>query len=240
MMNDTIKNGKRTLTLDSRLSCAASFVRDGAVVADIGTDHAYIPIYLLERGIARFAIASDINRGPLERARKNASEYGLADKMRFTLANGLEGIEPEREGVTDIVICGMGGELIASIIGASEYTKKDGVKLILQPMSCAAELREFLAKNGYRIADEQLCRAAGKIYTCILAEYDGVVREYGELSLMLGEHNIARGGKLFCDYAQTFKTKLEVKIKGLISGERDASHEKELLCRLETLIAEKN
>ena len=80
---------KNVIKLDPRLSCAAEMVRRDSVVADIGTDHAYIPVYLLTNGISRFAIASDINKGPLGRARLSADKYGVSDKMRFTLADGL-------------------------------------------------------------------------------------------------------------------------------------------------------
>ncbi len=229
---------KEKITLDGRLSCAASMVRNGSVVADIGTDHAYLPISLLMTGVSEFAIASDVNRGPLERAKINARQYGLEDKMRFTLADGLCGIEPEKEGVTDIVICGMGGELIAKIIGASDYTKKNGVRLILQPMTCAAELRQFLAENGYGIITEKLCTAAGKIYTCILAEYDGQMRQFDEIELLLGRHNIDSRDPLFRDFALSFAQKYETKIGGLRAGGHDTSADEAVLCRLKKLIAE--
>ena len=114
------KTNEKNIIPDGRLGRAADFVREGAVVADIGTDHAYLPIYLLLSGKIKFAVASDINRGPLDSAKRNAAKYGLTDKMRFTLANGLDGLPLEEDGVSDIVICGMGGELIAQIIAASE------------------------------------------------------------------------------------------------------------------------
>ncbi|MBE6541153.1 MAG: SAM-dependent methyltransferase [Ruminococcaceae bacterium] len=227
---------EKNITLDGRLSCAASFVREGSVVADIGTDHAYIPIYLITHGISKFAIASDINKGPLQRAVKNAEEYGVGDKMCFTLADGLDGIGLEEHGVGDIVICGMGGELISQIIDASEYTRRSGIRLILQPMSCAAELREYLASNGFNIIKEKLCTAAGKIYTCILAEYDGVVREFNEIELMLGSHNIDAKEELFNRFASSFARKLEVKIAGLERGGHDSEKEREILADLKKII----
>ena len=233
-----IEAKEKNITLDGRLSCAASLVRNDSVVADIGTDHAYLPIYLLSRGTAKFAIASDVNRGPLDRAVAHAEEYGMTDRMRFTLADGLCGIEPEKEGVTDIVICGMGGELIAKIIGASDYTKKSGVRLILQPMTCAAELREFLAENGYEIVTERLCKAAGKIYTCIAAEYDGQKRNFDAVELLLGTHHIAAHDPLFRDFASSFAQKYETKINGLKTGGHDTSADEAVLYKLKKLIAE--
>ena len=127
--------------LDGRLAAAASFVRENAVVADIGTDHAHLPLWLLSAGKIRFAVASDINRAPLERAKKNAAAAGFSDRMDFVLCDGLSGLEPEKRGITDILVCGMGGELIARIVGESEYTRRPGVRLILCPMSQPDKLR---------------------------------------------------------------------------------------------------
>ena len=105
------------LKISERLCTAASYVRDGAVVADIGTDHAYLPIYLaLENKITR-AIASDVNEGPISKARENISKYNLDNTIDTCIAKGLDGID--KYSPTDIVICGMGGELIAKILDAS-------------------------------------------------------------------------------------------------------------------------
>lgn len=234
------KTNEKNMILDGRLGRAADFVREGAVVADIGTDHAYLPIYLLLQGKIKFAVASDINRGPLDSAKRNAAKYGLTSKMRFTLANGLDGLPLEDDGVSDIVICGMGGELIAQIIGASEYTKKAGVRLILQPMSYPERLREYLAKSGYRIVDEGLCEAAGKLYTCILAEYDGVAREFSVSEYLLGECNIRNAEPLFVRYAEGIAAKLREKIRGMETGGLDTAELRECLSQINKLIGGQN
>ena len=187
--------------LDSRLSLAAGFVRRGSVVADIGTDHAYIPIYLLLSGICSSAIAADINEGPLERARINCARYGIGKDITFCLANGLSGLPLIEMGVTDIVICGMGGELIASIIDASDYVKDPAVRLILQPMSQTARLREYLAKSGFRTIDGAMTRAQDKLYQCIVCEYDGNVRSPSPAELELGKENIGAVDSPFFDEA---------------------------------------
>ncbi len=154
-----------------RLLCAASMVRNGAVVADVGTDHAYLPIYLISSGNAVRAIASDINEGPLSRAEANIRRFALSDKIATRLTPGLTGIEAYAP--TDILICGMGGELIASILEAAEFVKNSDICLILQPMTSARELRLWLAANGFAIEEERFAKEKEKLYVVIAASYTG-------------------------------------------------------------------
>ncbi len=214
--------------LDPRLAAAASFARAGAVIADIGTDHAYLPISLLLAGRAPFAVASDVNEGPLLRAKANAEKYGVAGKMRFVRADGLCGLEPERDHVGDICICGMGGELIARIVGASDYTRRPDVRLILQPMSSPEELRRFLCAAGFVILEERLCRAAGKIYTAMNCAWDGVVREFTPAELLLGRANIEKKEPLFRDFAGEWLARLATQIAGRRAGGLDTAAEEGL------------
>ncbi|MBR5312381.1 MAG: SAM-dependent methyltransferase [Clostridia bacterium] len=227
---------EKLCTLDGRLSCAASFVRKDSVVCDVGTDHAYLPVNLIQRGIAVRAVACDINEGPLERARWSAAKYGVTDKIRFVLADGLDGVQPEKDGVNEIIICGMGGELIARIVDASSYTRKPDVRLILQPMTCAPELRQYLWDNGFRILEERLCEAAGKIYTCIHAAYDGEVRTYTPAELILGESNIEKREPLFEGYAKNTIRRLKTQIDGMKKGGLDTAKEEADLASVETAV----
>ena len=165
----------KELALSKRLSAAASFVSDGAIVADIGTDHAYIPINLILSGKASYAIASDVNEGPIAIAKENIEKYGVSDKITVRVADGLCGIEEFNPDC--IIICGMGGELIVNILKASEYVKSSNVKLILQPMTAVKELREYLA-DGFKIEDEKIVYDASKLYQVICARYDGKKHEY--------------------------------------------------------------
>jgi len=226
--------------LDDRLMLAASFVRPGSVVCDVGTDHAYLPIWLLGQGICPRAVACDIGEGPLNSARLHAARSGYAGQMTFCLADGLNGVDLDAGGVRDIVICGMGGELIARIYTESEYTRRADVRGILQPMSRAEELRTALARNGYRIEDERLAQAAGRIYTCLSVAYDGVIRTLSSAQAMLGEAHIRRGAAepLFAEYLHREIRSAEKKYRGRLDGALDIRAEKELLDELYA-IAEK-
>lgn len=153
------------MELSPRLRSAAELVPRGAHFADIGTDHAYLPVWLILQGVIENAIAADLRRGPLERARETAEKYSVSDKMDFRLCDGLTGL---REGEADaIVIAGMGGETIAGILADAPWTKNDGVTLILQPMSSQPELRHWLGENGYTIEEERLSREENKLYTVL-------------------------------------------------------------------------
>ena len=219
---------ERFPALDDRLRTAASYVRDGGVVCDIGTDHAYIPIWLLLKGICARAVASDINKGPLDRAKQHAAEYGVADRIAFYLSDGLDTVEPEKNRVTDICICGMGGELTASILARGVYTRKKDIQLILQPMSSAYELRQFCTAHGYTITDEKLCEANGKIYSCLSVYYTNTEIAYTEAELLLGRHNIQKREPLFGEYVGRHLAALERKIYGRRAGGLDTAYETEL------------
>ena len=226
-----MNNFDTKIRLDNRLMSAASFVRCGSVVADIGTDHAYLPIYLLKSGIAKYAIASDVNRGPLDRAKADAARYCALDNLSFCLSDGLRDIDLDAFGVTDIVICGMGGELMSRIIGESEYTKKEGVRLILQPMTAADDLRAFLDDAGFAVLDEKLSEAAGKTYCCILAAYDGQKRTSTDAELLVGKKTIEKREPLFEKYITNILAKLDKKICGMKKGNLDTAREES--CRNE-------
>ncbi|MBO6052711.1 MAG: SAM-dependent methyltransferase [Clostridia bacterium] len=225
--------------LDARLAAAASFVREGAVAADIGTDHALLPLFLLAEGRIRFAVASDIHRGPLERAKRNAALAGLSDRMRFALADGLKGLAPERDGVTDILICGMGGELIARIVGESEFTRKPGIRLILCPMSQPDKLREFLAGAGFAVLDEKLAEAAGKRYAVLCAEYDGQRRDLTPAERLLGRANIEKNEPLFIPFASEWLARVERRIEGRREGGLDTADDEILRNEIEAILKEK-
>ena len=176
--------------IDKRLLCCAEMVRTGSIAADIGSDHAYLPIYLVKQGICPSAIASDINEGPVNRARLNVAVSGLSKKITVLMADGLDAAA--KLAPSDIIIAGMGGELIRDIIDASEYVKDPDIRLILQPMTMPEVLRGYLAESGFDIIEERVCVAADKCYQVISAHYDGKKREFDFVTLLLGEKNIER------------------------------------------------
>lgn len=156
--------GIKELELSPRLRVLAGWVRPGARVADVGTDHAYLPVWLsLHRSVAS-AIASDLRKGPLERARETGRTYGV-ENVDFRLCDGLSGISPEEADT--IVIAGMGGENISAILAAAPWTTDGGHTLLLQPMTRAEDLRLFLMEHGYRISREALVWDRGILYPCM-------------------------------------------------------------------------
>lgn len=158
-------------------------------MADIGTDHGYIAIFLVQKGICDTAIASDINRGPVQKAEMNVKMYGLQDKIQCRLGGGLKTIEPGE--VDTAVIAGMGGHLIVSILEERTEVAHKMQALVLQPVQHVEVLRKYLYENGYEILCEDLCFDEGKYYEIIKTRYDGKMRVlediYYEISPLLME-----------------------------------------------------
>ncbi len=157
---------------------AVKFVRRGAVFADIGTDHAYLPIYLLKEGLIERAVLSDINEGPLSSARENAESAGMLDKVTLLRTDGAA--ELSEMGITDVAIFGMGGELIAEIIEKAPFLKDGKIRLILQPMSKQAELCKYLLSGGFGIVGECYTKDSGKFYRTVCAEFGTGGEKVGE------------------------------------------------------------
>lgn len=156
--------------LSPRLFAIAGQVPVGTSVADVGTDHGYIPVWLIQNGVTDRIIASDIGRGPLERAVGTARDAGIFQGIRFVLCDGLTGISPEDAEV--VIIAGMGGETITGILSRAPWTLGCN-RLILQPMTKPELLRQWLLEHGYVIIDESLVKDSGKIYCVISAKGGG-------------------------------------------------------------------
>ena len=152
------------IRLSPRLQMVADFVPPCACAADIGTDHGYLPIWLLQNGVIRSAIAADIHAGPLANARQSAAAYDLEERFRFVLADGLR--FPDAQAADVVTIAGMGGETICAILAAAPWLRQ-GKQLVLQPQSKVPELTDWLWRNGFTIEDAALCRDAGKRYLAL-------------------------------------------------------------------------
>ncbi len=171
--------------LDKRLKVAASYVRENSNCVDVGTDHAYLAVYLYENKITEHIVACDINEKPLNAAKKTINEHNLTGKIEVVLSNGLENIRSEQ--AEDIVICGMGGELIMSIILSSSYTKSSDKRFILQPMTNIPYLRKTLYENGYEILSETPVIDKNHVYTVMLVQYTGNVEQISPLFSLVGK-----------------------------------------------------
>lgn len=148
-----------------RLQAVARLVPAGARLADVGTDHAHLPVWLLLQGRLQTAIATDIREGPLSRAKETVSAYGVEGRVSLRLCPGLNAVTPEEADT--VTICGMGGEMIAGILNAAPWTRSE-TTLILQPQSSLPKLRGWLTEHGYRIEREYLAKEAHHWYPVLL------------------------------------------------------------------------
>lgn len=159
----------------------ADFVRQNARLADIGTDHAYLPLWLCLNGTCPSAVAADINPEPLARGQAAIKAFNAEKLVSAQLSDGLENIA-ENEA-DDFVLAGMGGELIANILDNCSYAKNSDKHFILQPMTKSEALIKYLFDNGFEILKQDCCIAGGKCYTVLLAHYCGKKHEYTETEL---------------------------------------------------------
>ncbi|MBR5540233.1 MAG: SAM-dependent methyltransferase [Clostridia bacterium] len=194
--------------LDARLTRVAAFVRHSSRLADIGTDHAHLPVQLVKNGVCTYAIASDVKKGPVAAATRTVSEAELSDKIDIRLGDGLETVSPDE--VDDIVIAGMGGETIAKILRCAPWVQNERFRLILQPMTRAEKLRRYLWENGFDILTEAVVQDGRHWYTVIHATYTGIVFMPEELLCHVGRIPLPEG----VGYLQTVKNRLHKQKQG--------------------------
>lgn len=217
--------------LSERMLRTVGFVSRGNRTADVGCDHAYTSIYLVEQGIAPRVIAMDVNAGPLARAKENVKKFGMEENISLRLSDGLEALLP-RETDT-ILIAGMGGPLMERILSA--YPEKvDTVKeLVLQPQSEIAEFRRFVQKIGFRITEEDMLFEDGKYYTILRAEH-GEEEPWTEEEYLYGKYLRKEAYPVLREFlAQERETTREV-LRGLSAAgtEKAEIRKKELLLLL--------
>ncbi len=222
--------------LTPRLMKIYDIVPPCRTVCDIGTDHAYIPVCLTLSQKCQTAIASDIRKGPVDRAAATIKAYGANNAVQIRLGSGLETVKPNE--AQTIIIAGMGGILISDILNASEKTAKSAQTLILQPMTAVSKLRNYLNQNGYTITKEYPVCEENKIYIIISAIPQNDV-PYTKAELYMGRE--VEKNEFFEAYRQSRLKKLEKRIKGLSLSENAENKEKFYsLLKLKEMIENEN
>lgn len=217
--------------LSPRLKLLASKARPNKIICDIGTDHAYLPAFLVNKGISPFAIACDVKEGPLKRAENNINKFGVQDKVKLILSDGLERIE--KTSFDDLIIAGMGGEQISDILSKAQWLKDGDRLLILQPMTSAEELKKYLYSNDYKITNEEIVREGLRYYIVITAKA-GANKGIKRVHLYFGKSLIERNGSLEKQYLDRLIRKFTLALKGIEKGrdEQKLSEIKDILNQL--------
>ena len=213
------------INIGQRLLCVADFIQKDAVLCDVGTDHAKLPIYLAQTKRIKKAFATDINQGPINSAKNNISKLGLSQVIECIKTDGLKNTDGLM--ISDVCICGMGGELIARILSECDYIKDPSVNLVLQPMSHAEDLRRYLYENGFCVVEEKLVRESDKLYVVINAHFCGERYDYEPFELYLGNKlSAAVDGELYRDMCSRVLYHLENRQKS--NDPAEAKEAKEL------------
>ena len=205
------------MPISKRLLCCASMVTPGSRVADIGTDHGYLGIYLLQTGAARHVIACDLRKDPLENARRNAKLFGVDGAMELRLSDGLEKILPDE--VDTVVMAGMGGDLIQKILSQCPWRKREGLQFILQPQSAGNVLRRWLCEDGFEIQREEPVQDGHFLYTVMDIRQGEPApltpgTEYASPALL------ASGSPLVGNYLARVENALQETVRGLTNAEK--------------------
>lgn len=220
--------------LDARLGTIAAMVPRCRAVADIGCDHGLLVAALLEGGRCDYGIAADINPMPLEKARQELTRRGLLAQSECRLTNGLCGIAPV--GVDAVVIAGMGGELIADILSRWDYTENPAIIYLLQPMTRPVHLRRWLYAHRFTLQEERCCRANGKLYTVLRAQYTGCATEETPAALYFGALDL-ENDPLAGEYREQVLGRLRRRITGLVEAKPGPERDAELAEATKLLLA---
>jgi len=217
------------LILTPRLKIIADSIQGFETVADIGSDHAYLPIYLVKNGRVKSAIATDINSGPVEISKKALKSHKVEESVRVRQGNGLEVIAPKEAEV--IVIAGMGGILIRDILDKDAKVAESAKLLILQPMRDSDKVRRWLITHGFDITDEELVKEQDKIYEVIWAKPAAAVKTAEGLMLM-GDKIIEKKHPLAAEYINKKMSELEKVVAALEVMDMVSCRERAEECRV--------
>ena len=200
------------MDLKGRLKTIAEQIPQCSILADIGTDHGYIPIYAVINNLCKKALAADLRPGPLKMASANISKYGLKDSVETRLGDGLEPIKLNE--CDTIIIAGMGGVLIRDILSASLEKAQAAETLLLQPNNAVEALRKWLYESGFDIKNEIIAFDAGKLYCIIKARWTGKPCVKDEFTYYIGEKIFEGNQPYLRKYLKKKLKELEVIIKG--------------------------
>lgn len=201
------------MELKGRLKLIADLILEGSFLCDVGTDHAYIPIYAVETGICSKAVAADIREGPVRIAARNVAKHMLQDKIDVRLGGGLIPLLKNELGT--VVIAGMGGLLITEILQESYDKAISTDTLILQPMNDLETVRQYLYKNGFEIINERIAVEERKIYNVICTRWTGLEKEADGFDCFIGSKLLAGQDENLQVYLEKRLTKLNTAITGM-------------------------
>lgn len=211
------------INLSPRLLATASLLKGGGSVVDIGTDHAYLPAFLITSGKCNFAIAADVRKMPLENARETVEKYGLESKIKLRLSDGLGSIlESEAD---EIVFAGMGGTLIAEKLKECAWVKNNKLHFVFQPQSKAEDLREFLYSNGFEIKNEVAVTEGRRCYIALDAVFNGECKPFTLSDCFIGK--LPKTKEAFL-HLQNQLNRLEKKYNALKEKDENATEIKSL------------
>ena len=211
-----------------RLEKILSMIDSRIGVADVGTDHGFLPVSLALQGYCGNLFATDIHAAPLEAAKRAAEEAGVKDRIRFCLTDGLDGIDPRM--LDTIVIAGLGGDVICSILDRAEWTMDPAYRMILQPMTKAEVLRFWLCNNGYEIPAEHLVQENGRIFRILSVRFSGDNTPMTDAELYLGKTSLTEREDCYGQLLEQEIERMRKKTEGLlVSG---SSREADFFCSI--------
>jgi tRNA (adenine22-N1)-methyltransferase len=213
----------KNIELSNRLKTISNLINNVKSIVDVGTDHGYIPIYLVGNNILDYAVASDINKGPVEKAKKNVKDYNLGNKISCRLGGGLTTVKPKE--VDAAIIAGMGGNLIRDIIEESKGVFKTLNYAVLQPVQNPEVLREYIYKSGYTIMDEVIVKDEEKYYEIIKVKYDNNKREVEPIYYEISEILLNKKEPLFKEYIE-FKLNKYTRVYENLNEETELSRKR--------------
>lgn len=233
-LQESQKTPKEPLRLSKRLQLVASFVPEGSRIADIGTDHAYIPVYLAQTGRIASAIAMDVGKGPLERAKAHIEDLVRGQQVCPLETRLSDGLKELKAGEADtVIIAGMGGELVIRILTEGGRLWDDIKQFILSPQSDLDKVRHFLAENGFSIADESMVKDEGKFYT-VMSVKRGAMAYERETEYLYGKCLLKAKNEVLGEYL----LREEKRVETILASLKKPASKKELTAAQEKAVAQ--